>query len=293
MVGKLLIINIAVFLFISVADILFFLFGMQGYMEYLAVKYFAMPASVYKLAFRFYTPLTYMFLHTDFWHVFANMLWLFCIKQILETLLNNRQLLAVYLLGGLSGALLYALSYNIFPVFAGTVGGSVCLGASAAVTAYIVLIAVLQPDYRVLFFGIIPVTFKWIAVAYVVFDIFQIQGSNAGGHISHIGGALFGFLFAVNLKKGKDITTGFNKLIDWIVSLFPAGGRKTRMKVSYNKYKDTEYSEHQTFSDAEYNQQKASDQQRMDEILDKISKSGYSNLTKEEKAFLFKMSGKQ
>lgn len=292
MISKLLIINIAVFLFISVAGVLFYLFGLQGYMDNLAVKYFALPAAINNLAFRFYTPITYMFLHIDFWHIFSNMLWLFCIKQILEYMLNNRQQLGVYILGGLSGALLYILSYNIFPIFSNSVLGSVCLGASAAVTAYIVLIAVLQPDYKVLFFGIIPVTFKWIAVAYVVFDVIQIQGTNAGGHIAHLGGALFGFLFAINYKKGKDITEGFNKLVDSLFSLFSFFKSKPKMKVKYNKYKDTEYSQHQNFSDAEFNQQKASDQEKIDEILDKISKSGYSNLSKEEKDFLFKMSKK-
>ncbi len=289
-ISKLLIINIVIFLFVSVADILFYLFGMQGYMEYLAVKYLAMPAALDKLAFRFYTPLAYMFLHTDFWHIFSNMLWLFCIKQILESMLNNRQLLAVYLLGGLTGAAVYLLSYNVFPVFQSVLSTSVCLGASAAVTAYIVLIAVLQPDYRVLFFGILPVTFKWIALAYVVFDVFQLTGGNAGGHFAHLGGALFGLLFAVNLKKGKDITVGFNNLIDKIVSLFSFSSTRRRqpeMKVSYQNTKDV-----REMTDAEFNQNKAEDQKRTDEILEKISKSGYDNLTKEEKAFLFRMSRK-
>jgi membrane associated rhomboid family serine protease len=289
MVSKLLIINIAVFLFVSVSDVLFYLFGMQGYMEYLAVKFLAMPAALDKLAFRFYTPLTYMFLHTDFWHIFSNMLWLFCIKQILETMLHNRQILGVYILGGLTGAAVYLLSYNVFPVFQPALPASVCLGASAAVTAYIVLIAVLQPDYRVLFFGIFPVTFKWIAVVYVVFDVFQLTGSNAGGHFAHLGGALFGLLFALQLKKGKDITTGFNRVVDNIVSLFSFSGtnHQPKMKVSYRNTKDV-----REMTDEEFNAAKADDQKRMDEILDKISKSGYDNLTKEEKAFLFKMSRK-
>ena len=292
MVGKLLIINIAVYLFISVADILFFLFGMPGYMEYLSVKYLAMPAALDRLAFRFYTPLTYMFLHVDFWHIFANMLWLFCIKQMLEMLLNNRQILGIYLLGGLTGAVVYALSYNVFPVFSAGLDSAVCLGASAAVTAYIVMIAVLQPDYKVLFFGILPVTFKWIAVAYVVFDVFQLKGDNAGGHFAHLGGALFGLLFALQFKKGRDITEGFNRLIDKLVSLGSVSFRKPEMKVNYNKYKDTNITENKPFTDAEFNAKKAEDQKKTDEILDKISKSGYANLTKEEKEFLFKMSRK-
>ena len=193
-------------------------------------------------------------------------------------------------MGGLTGAAVYLLSYNVFPVFQAALPTSVCLGASAAVTAYIVLIAVLQPDYRVLFFGILPVTFKWIALAYVVFDVFQLTGGNAGGHFAHLGGALFGLLFAVNLKKGKDITVGFNNLIDKIVSLFSFSSTRRRqpeMKVSYQNTKDV-----REMTDAEFNQNKAEDQKRTDEILEKISKSGYDNLTKEEKAFLFRMSRK-
>ena len=287
--AKLIVINIGVFLLISVADVLFYLFGMQGYMEYLSVKFLALPANLETLAFRFYTPLTYMFLHTDFWHIFANMLWLICIKQFLESILNNRQLFGVYILGGLSGAFLYVFSYNVFPVFENSLATSVCLGASAAVTAYIILIAVLQPEYRVLFFGIIPMTFKWIAIAYVIFDVFQLTGDNAGGHFAHLGGAIFGLVFALQLKKGRDITQGFNNLVDKIVSVFSFSGvkhHKTKMRVTYNERKENN---NVTKSRQESSEE---DRKRMDEILKKISQSGYDNLTKEEKAFLFKMSGK-
>lgn len=294
MLNKLLMINIGIYLLIAVSNILFYLCGMGqanvGYADYIVLKYLAVPAYLPSLAVKFFTPITYMFLHTEFWHILGNMLWLYFMGQLFATFLNNKQLFGVYFLGGLSGALMYVLAYNIFPVFAGVLPGATCIGASAAVSAIVIAIAVMQPNYEVRFFGIIPVSLKWLGIIYVVYDVFQLVGENAGGHFAHLGGALFGFIFATMLKKGKDITSGFNKMVDWIVSVWPTGGKRSNMRVAYRNTKEQTRSSY--MSDGDFNQNKASDQQRMDEILEKISKSGYNNLSKEEKEFLFRMSRK-
>jgi hypothetical protein len=137
-------------------------------------------------------------------------------------------------------------------------------------------------------FGIIPMTLKWLGILYVVFDVLQITGDNSGGHIAHLGGAIFGALFAWQYSNGKDLTKGFNNLMDKIVTLLPSAnqsGKKRKMRVVYN---DTNHSA----SNSDFNRTSAENQRRMDEILDKISQSGYQSLTKEEKEFLFKMGRK-
>jgi len=288
MVNRLLVINVAVYLLISIAGIFTFLFGYIGLAESVGNNILALPAAPGKLLWRFWTPITYMFTHFGFWHLLGNMLWLYFMGQMFLMVFDNKQLFGTYILGGLSGALLYVLCYNIFPVFSNVVESASCVGASAAVTAIVIAICVMRPNMEIRIFGIIPMTLKWLGILYVVFDVLQITGDNSGGHIAHLGGAIFGALFAWQYSNGKDLTKGFNNLMDKIVTLLPSAnqsGKKRKMRVVYN---DTNHSA----SNSDFNRTSAENQRRMDEILDKISQSGYQSLTKEEKEFLFKMGRK-
>ena len=296
MLNKLLGINIAVYLLISIAGIFTFLFGMDviteqtriSYAEYVCNDYLAVPAALDRLVWRFWTPIVYMFVHFNFWHIVGNMLWLYFMGQMFLMVFDNKQLFGTYILGGLSGALLYVLSYNLFPAFRLALPLATCVGASAAVTAIVIAICVMRPNMEIRIFGIIPMSLKWLGIIYIGFDLLQITGSNAGGHIAHLGGAIFGALFAWQYLQGKDITKWFNNLIDRIVTILPlppkSGGKK-KMRVVYNENV-------RDMSDSDFNRMKAENQKRMDEILDKISQSGYQSLTKEEKEFLFKMGRK-
>jgi len=294
--NKLLVINIAVYLGLAAIRLLMYLMQYDAVFDIFSNSYLALPAEPKRLLLKFWTPITYMFVHFDFWHIFSNMLWLYFMGRIFTQCFNNRQTLGLYLMGGLGGALLFVLFYNVFPIFHAHRAVSTCVGASAAISAIVIALCASRPNFEIRIFGIFPLTLKWLGILYVVFDVFQIRGDNAGGHIAHIGGAIVGLLFALGIRKGKDITSWINSIIDWIVSVWPFGksktGHKTKMRVSYI---NTEYTEHaddsaSKMSDGDFNQQKAADQQRIDEILDKISKTGYNNLTKEEKEFLFKMS---
>ena len=297
MLNKLLGINIAVYLLICIAGIFTFLFGIDiiteqtriSAAEYICNDYLAVPAALDRLLWRFWTPITYMFVHFDFWHIVGNMLWLYFMGQMFLMVFDNKQLVGTYILGGLSGALLYVLSYNLFPVFQSATQLSSCVGASAAVTAIVIAICVMRPNMEIRIFGIIPMTLKWLGIIYIGFDLMQISGSNSGGHIAHLGGAVFGALFAWQYLRGKDLTKWFNNLIDKIVTILPSpsktNGQKRNMRVVYNENV-------REMSDSDFNRMKAENQKRMDEILDKISQSGYQSLTKEEKEFLFKMGRK-
>ena len=276
---KLLIINIAVFVLINIvkAVLPLFLLSMDDYIP--VTNWFAVPASVQILITRPWTLFTYMFLHEDFFHLLFNMLWLYWMGQILQEYLGNKKLFSTYVLGGISGAFLYILAFNFFPLFSNAVHSAIALGASASVLAITIAAATLLPDYSInlLILGRIPL--RWIAIFTIVLDLISISGDNAGGHIAHLGGALFGFIYIKQLRKGRDIADWFHKLIDRFSS-FSKSSRRPTMNVKYRRAAD----------DDSYFKSKKVNQEYMDEILDKISKSGYGSLTKEEKDFLFKSS---
>jgi hypothetical protein len=208
-------------------------------------------------------------------HILFNILWLYWFGRIFLEFLDEKKLLGVYILGGLAGAILYILSFNLFPAFAQILPVSRALGASAAVLAIVISISVYVPNYTITLLFIGPVRLKYIAAFMIVLDIISIAGSNAGGHIAHLGGALFGWLFIRQYRKGYDLTRGINRLFKKTSAWFSP---KSRLKVEYKK----------SATDYDYNMQKAERQKLIDDILDKISKSGYDSLTKEEKEILFR-----
>lgn len=285
---RLIIVNILVFASIKIIMLFFFLFNTQGEAINELIRWFAVPAGIKVLIFRPWTLITYMFLHENLWHILFNMLWLYWFGKIFLEYLGSKKLFSTYILGGMSGAVLYILAFNIFPVFGDILPYSFALGASASVLAIVVAISTFIPNYSLYLMFIGPVKIKYIAIFSVILDILSIEGGNPGGHIAHLGGALFGYFYIKKLQKGNDLAKGFNKLTDNLVSYFYSS--KTRMNVVHppsagkgsKRYKP----------DEDYNTQKAANQQRMDEILDKISKSGYESLTKEEKEILFKLSNR-
>ena len=278
---KLIFINVAVFLFVNVIGTLLHLFNISNGVS-IFVGWFALPADITSLIFKPWTIVSYMFLHEGLWHLLMNMLVLYFGSQIFLQFLNEKKMLITYLLGGLSGGLLYILAFNIFPVFTNILPISIALGASASVMAVLIAAATYVPNFvvRLVFPG--NVKLKYIAMVYFVLDIVSIRGANSGGHIAHIGGALFGFFFIQQLKKGKDFTLGFSRWLDYLMAFFKP---RKKMKVVYKKQGKTK-------SNKDYNSQKIDNQKRVDAILDKISKSGYDSLSGEEKAILFDASKK-
>ena len=296
MVTKLIAANVVVYLLVQVAILINFLMASDTNVEVYVLDYFAVPADLTTLAQRFWTPISYMFLQTSFMHLLANMLWMFFLGVVFLDMFDGRKMLAVYILGGLSGALFYVAAYNLFPAFSTVIPVSCALGASAAVSAIVIAVCVYKPHEKLYFFGIFPFEVKWLGIIYVVMDVVSIVQSNSGGHISHLGGAAFGATFALCLKNGKDITQWFCSLTDNVVSWFGSADspKRPKMKVTYSSKasSDAEYTEATTVSDEEFNRRKHDENEKIDRILEKISKSGYDNLTKEEKEFLFRASRK-
>lgn len=276
---RLIIINIAVFVLLTLVAIAGYLLNNQG-LAGSAVSLFSVPASPGALLLRPWTLITYMFTHKDIWHILFNMLWLYWFGTIFLHYIGQKKLVAVYLLGGISGAILYIISFNVFPVFTGMVADSSAIGASASVMAVVIAIAVYVPDYTVNLFLLGRIKIKYMALAIFILTSFMDFSVNSGGKIAHMGGALFGYLYSTNLRKGRDMGKWINAVIDRIVTLFKP---EKKMKVTYKKPAD----------DYDYTKRKADHQNRINAILDKISKGGYESLTKEEKDLLFRESQKK
>lgn len=276
---RLIYINIVVFILITIVAAISFLLN-NPEISGKALNLFSVPSSFKVLLVRPWTIITYMFVHKDIWHILFNMLWLYWFGRIFLEYLDQRKLVAVYLLGGISGALVYILSFNIFPAFTGVVAESVAIGASASVMAIVITIAAYVPDYTVQLFLFGRIKIKYMALAIFVLTSIMDFSVNSGGKLAHIGGAFFGYFYTINLRQGHDIGKGFNRVIDFFVTLFKP---RKKLKVTHKKAA-TEY---------EYNKIKTEHQTRINNILDKISKGGYDSLTKEEKETLFKESQKK
>jgi len=276
---RLIYINVAVFVLITLVAGIGFLLNNQD-VSGKALNLFSVPASLNALLLRPWTLITYMFTHKDIWHILFNMLWLYSFGRIFLEYLDERKLVAVYLLGGLSGALVYILSFNIFPAFTGVLADSAAIGASASVMAIVIAISAYVPDYTIQLFLFGRIKIKYLALAIFVFTSIMDFSVNSGGKLAHIGGAFFGYFYILNLKHGRDMGKGFNSIIDFLVTIFKP---RKKLKVTHKKVA-TEY---------EYNKIKVEQQKTINHILDKISKGGYDSLTKEEKETLFKESQKK
>lgn len=273
--SRLIMINLAIFTTLKLVVILLTLFNNSG--EYI-VSFLAVPAYVPSLLHRVWTPITYMFLHEGFMHILFNMLNLFWFGKLFIMYFSEKQLVGLYLLGGLFGAAFYIAAFNIFPHYVPLLHQSLLLGASASIMAIIVATAVRSPnmEMQLLFLGNIKL--KYIAAVIVLMSFFGITSDNGGGQLAHLGGALAGYLFVVSLQQGADLTKGINWLLDAVYDLF----RPRKLKIKPNKTRKTG-----PMSDAEYNANKARKMAQIDHILDKIKTSGYESLNADEKKQLF------
>jgi membrane associated rhomboid family serine protease len=274
--NKLIYINVGVFLLFSILGVFSFMFQFNIH-PFLDRLY--LPANNSTLLTQPWAFITYMFLHNDFLHLLFNMIWLHFAGKIFLQYLSPKQLLNTYILGGISGGLLFIIAYNYVPALTIHTENAFALGASASVLAIVVAIATYTPNYSVRFPFIGIVKLKHIAIFSVVLDVLSIPQGNAGGHIAHLGGALFGYFYIKQLQKGNDYSIGFTKWMSDLANLFKP---KSRLKTVHKRSK----------SDKQFNTEKIKQQKAVDLVLEKISKSGYESLSKEEKATLFSASKK-
>ena len=269
---RLIYVNVGFFLFLKLVEVGFVLAGYQR-VEALLLAYTGVPALPEELLYTPWTIVTYMFTHFGFLHLLFNMLWLYWFGSMFLNYFSGRKLVWVYVFGGLFGALLYMAAYSVFPVFAEERYLSRAIGASASVMAVVFAVCAYLPNHRVYVFLVGPVRLITLALFTALIDVLSIPGTNAGGHIAHLGGALFGVLFTLSVRRSAGGSGFWGKL-------WKSSPRKPKMKVKYKRASE--------MTDREYNEHKRQRSDRINEILDKISKSGYGSLTKEEKELLFK-----
>jgi membrane associated rhomboid family serine protease len=271
--SRLMLINVAIWIICLFISVFTWLFNISDIS--FVTKLFAVPSDISALAEKPWSVFTYMFLQEEFWHLFFNMLMLYYGGKIFLQYFSDKQLLLTYIFGGLFGALFFILAFNAFPVFENMKGHAFALGSSASVLSILIAAATYRPDYTLNLFLLGQVRMKWVAIVFVIIDFLSITKGNSGGHIAHLGGALWGFLYVSMLKKDFDIYKIFKKKAKIRV--------KTVNSENYHKRPKT---------DEQYNAERAANQEEIDRILDKISKNGYSSLSDKEKEFLFRQSKK-
>lgn len=284
MLMRIIFINIGVFVLLRVLVFGGLLFGTDGAM---ALQWVEMPSDIWLLLKRPWTLLTYMFAHFGFLHILFNMLWLYWLGRIFMEFFSPKQLTGVYLLGGWGGAILYLLAWNLIPRLA--TGPTVFLiGASASVIAIVVATAVYVPDYKIglLFLG--EVSIKWIAIVTVGIALLGLDAQNVGTSIAHIGGAIVGALFALRIKRGRDITRPLNAAIDAVLGLF--NGRSFHWPKLKRQSRQSKKNSAEHVDAAPHRPSDEVSEEELDIILGKIKVAGYDALTDEEKDKLFKAS---
>ena len=271
--SRLMLINVTIWIICLFISVFTWLFNISDIS--FVTKLFAVPSDISALAEKPWSLFTYMFLQEKFWHLFFNMLMLYYGGKIFMQYFSEKQLLLTYIFGGLFGALFFILAFNVFPVFENMKGHASALGSSASVLSILIAAATYRPDYTLNLFLLGQVKMKWVAIVFVIIDFLSITKGNSGGHIAHLGGALWGFLYVSMLKSDFDIYKIFKKKAKIRV--------KTVNSENYHKRPKT---------DEQYNAERAQEQGEIDRILDKIAKNGYSSLSEKEKEFLFRQSKK-
>ncbi len=282
--SRLILINTVVYLIVNLVGLLIGLFNPGGSSELSPLgEALALPANLSLLASKPWTLFTYMFLQERFFHLLFNIVMLYFGGMIFQEYLSQSKLLWTYIIGGIFGGLFFVLAFNVLPVFTSIADISIAMGASASVLAIIIAISTYVPDFTVHLFLFGKLKLKYLAIAFIAIDILSIDGNNPGGHIAHLGGAMWGFIYAFSLKNGNDI---YKILSHFRIPKFTWNKKDTKLNISRPK-------SGKPLSDDEYNARRAASQEEIDQILDKISKSGYSSLSKKEKEMLFKTSNKK
>ena len=286
---RVLLINIIIYLLLAIFSVIAYLAASTG-VFWEVMQWISVPSELNELITKPWTVLTYMFVHEDFFHILFNMLFLYWFGQLVIEYLGSKRFVNTYVLGGLAGAAFFLIFYNILPPFQGREG--FLYGASAGVSAIVLAAATLAPNHSFFLLFLGPVKIKYIALIFIVLRSFLgLKGGNAGGELAHLGGALIGYLYIMQLKNGRDFGAWISGSISWISNLF---ARKNHIKVSHRREKAyTTTRSNKAAQQAQASSFNKSTQEEIDAILDKISAHGYESLTKEEKQKLFNASKKQ
>lgn len=272
---RLIFINILLFAIPAIFFALLQLFKIN--VDYLS--YVSLSTDWNVLLYKPWTLLSYAFFHSGFFHILFNLLMLNFFGNLFTTYFTQKQLLGLYILGAIFAGLFYMIGYAFLPALKG-VNASV-IGASGAIMAVLLATVTYQPYMEVRLFIFGNVKLWQIAVVLIILDLIQLPMDNTGGHIAHIGGALFGFIFIRLLQNGTDLSKIVTAVTNLFDNLFQTKKSNPFKKVHVNVKMPITVKHSKIVT-------KDKSQQQIDDILDKISQSGYDSLTGDEKEFLFK-----
>jgi membrane associated rhomboid family serine protease len=297
-VMKIIMVNVAVHVTMLLFSVLSFLVVGSNidFWNFLS-EWFYFPSDLAKIPFRFWTIFTYMFLHADFFHILLNLLVLYWFGQKLTDLLPQNKIFPIYLCGGIFGAIVFAIGFNVFPPLMNT--NANLLGASASVMAIVLATATLNPKGTIQFFIIGAIELQYVALVWVVYNLVVIPGGNPGGALAHLGGAFMGWFFIRQLRKGKDYSKPINRLLSKfsrqkkVMHSVPKrkkqkqsqGLFRPRMRV-YKGASKTDFYGNEYGRSFMQKYKEMSKEECLNSILSKIKRSGYETLTEDEKIFL-------
>jgi len=288
---KLILINVVVFLTLASVNVVLWLAGNNTIVSHV-LEWISLNSTPFKFITRPWTLITYGFTHDlkDIFHILFNMLNLYWMGRLVQDFVGSKRVLSIYLLGVVVGGLFFLGFYNFIPRLMVLKDVSL-VGASGGVYAITIAAATLAPNLIISIFGIFPVRLKYIAWVFILISFLGLASLNTGGNAAHLGGALLGYLFIIQLRKGRDLGKPINQFLEWWASLFQP---KPKMKVTYIKEKAKVTKTAAQAKQGKPEQILASgtvpSQEELDKILDKISEKGYDSLTKEEKQKLFNAS---
>lgn len=269
MVQKLIFWNIGLFLVFTLLDVVL----KFSKIDFNYFDVVALSSDINTFLVKPWTIITFNFFHAGIFHLIFNLLILHFSGRLFNTYFTDKQLFGVYVLGGIFSGITFVLSY----FFIGKAG--LLVGASGAIMAILIATTTYAP-FMLLRIPLIGIVKLWhVAFVILFIDLIQLPLENTGGHLAHLGGALFGFIYVKILQSGTDLTKPFSMFLDAIVNIFKPRTKTPFKKVHRNTTKNVVNSS---------TSKKDFTQKQIDDILDKISKSGYDSLTKEEKEFLFK-----
>ena len=266
-INKYIAINAFVFVALLISAAFYVLGDIPNPFKMWVMQYFSLTANWKVFIFKPWTFFTYAFIHEKFFHLLFNMLVFHWFGNLIIEYLNKNRMLFIFWAGVLGGGILYALFFD----------GNQLIGASAGIMALVIASATLLPNYEIVLAIFGRIKLKYVGLAYLIIDLFSMMGSNAGGSVAHLGGALIGFLAIKQIQAGNDWSNMVIPINNFIDKLFT---RKNKLKIVHRSEQQAQASK-AIVSQAE-----------VDQVLEKITKSGYDSLSKSEKELLFKASKK-
>ncbi|MEY3842460.1 MAG: hypothetical protein RIR80_31 [Bacteroidota bacterium] len=266
-INKYIAINAFVFVALLISAAFYFLGDIPNPFKMWVMEYFSLTANWKVFLLKPWTFFSYAFIHEKLFHLLFNMLVFHWFGNLIIEYLNKNRMLFIFWAGVLGGGILYALFFD----------GNQLIGASAGIMALVIASATLLPNYEIVLAIFGRIKLKYVGLAYLVIDLISMMGSNAGGSVAHLGGALIGFITIKQIQSGNDWSNMVIPINNFIDKLFT---RKNKLKIVHQSEQQAQASK-ATVSQAE-----------VDQVLEKITKSGYDSLSKSEKELLFKASKK-